>query len=350
MERPSKPWLRHLHILWSVLIAETDCQAASPSFWQRLECTLFPPAHDPIRRFALRDYLMFALPSITICSLAGTWFSPEGLVGYDWQHYFSLGQRTYGTSYYPPWIVLVAYLGWPILVGLTLAGLALALYQRRSTPIAAVSACLTLPVFWTLFLGQVDGIALFGLTGLPWLTPLAIIKPQVSYLAFLARKRYLFALMIWLVVSVMVWGPWPLDMLSIADFSAWQQPHDIHLWPWSLPIVLVMLWFSRGDVDMLMLAGTFVMPYLHPYHYLLVVPALARTGHGIAVLACAVSWLPLLSNWYGDWCWYLGHLFPLILWGSLFVKRWQLAGSWRAIMGFQPYMSRDLAGQRIDTQ
>jgi len=344
LERSPRRCLRHLYILWSALIAETDHAATPSSFWQRLERTIFPPAPDLIRRLTLRDYLMFAVPSIAVCGVVGIWIAPEGLMGYDWRHYFSLGQRIYGTSYYPPWIILVAYLGWPILVGLTLSGLALALYQRRSTPITAVSACLTLPVFWVLFLGQVDGVALFGLTGLPWLMPLATIKPQVSYLACLASKRYFWALIVWLAISMAIWGLWPLDILGIAEFSAWQQPHDINLWPWSLPIVLVMLWLSRGDIDMLMLAGTFAMPYLHPYHYLLVVPALARVGQRVAVLTGALSWLPVLSNWYGDGYWYLAHLFPVILWGSLFIKRWHFAGSWRAVVGLSPYKPRSLPG------
>ncbi len=333
MEQFFKILLRHLHTLWSALTTEASCQAAPRGLWQRIECLLFPPIGDPMRPLVLRDYLTFALPSIAVCAVVGTWVSPDGLMGYDWRHYFSLGYRTFGTSYYPPWIVLIAHLGWPLLVGLTLAGLTLALYQRRSTPVKAVSACLTLPVFWTLFLGQVDGVALFGLTGLPWLAPLATIKPQVSYFAFLARKQHLVALIVWLAISVIIWGLWPLDMMSITEFVAWQQPHDIHLWPWSLPAVLVMLWFSRGDADMLMLAGTFAMPYLHPYHYILVVPALARLGQGTAVLAFAISWLPLLSNWYGDWCWYLGHLFPLLLWSSLFLRRWR-SGSRQIILGF----------------
>ncbi|MCS7260005.1 MAG: hypothetical protein NZ765_04390, partial [Anaerolineae bacterium] len=169
MERFFGLLLYHLCSLRWVLVAEANRRAAPPGFWQRLEYLLFPPMHAPMRRLTWRDYVLFALPSIALCGFAGMWLPPEGLMGYDWRHYFSLGQRTYGTSYYPPWIVLVAYLGWPVLVGLTLSGLALALYQRKSTPIAAMSACLTLPVFWTLFLGQVDGVALFGLTGLPWL-------------------------------------------------------------------------------------------------------------------------------------------------------------------------------------
>ncbi|MDW8070539.1 MAG: hypothetical protein RMK79_03595 [Anaerolineae bacterium] len=149
---------------------------------------------------------------------------------------------------------------------------------------------------------------------------------------------------VWLAISLVIWGPWPLDMLHIAEFSAWQQPHDIHLWPYSLPFVLVMLWLSRGDADMLMLAGTFAMPYLHPYHYVLVVPALARVGQATALLACGISWLPVLANWYGNGCWYLGHLFPLMLWGNLCIRRWRLAGSWRVWMGLQRYGSRDLDG------
>jgi hypothetical protein len=342
MEQSLELFLRRLHTVWSVITKEPVCDAAPSHFWQRLECTLFPPAHDSFRPLTLRDYLIFALPSVALCAVVGMWLSPEGLMGYDWRHYFSMGQRIYGTAYYPPWIVLVAYLGWPPLIGLTLASLALALYQRRSTPIAAMSACLTLPVFWVLFLGQVDGVALFGLTGLPWLIPLATIKPQVSYLACLANKRYLFALIVWLGISMAVWGLWPLDILGIAEFSAWQQPHDIHLWPWSLPVVLVMLWLSRGDADMLMLAGTFAMPYLHSYHYFLVVPALARIGHKTAILALLVSWLPLLANWYGSWCWYLGHLFPLLLWGSLFVRRWCHVGSWQAVLGIRPYVPKVL--------
>jgi hypothetical protein len=44
---------------------------------------------------------------------------------------------------------------------------------------------------WTLFLGQLDGIALLGLIGMPWLVPLALVKPHVTIFAFAARKTYL---------------------------------------------------------------------------------------------------------------------------------------------------------------
>ncbi len=52
------------------------------------------------------------------------------------------------------------------------------------------------------------------------------------------------------------------------------QPQNISLWSWSIPLALILLWLSRGDMDMLMLAGTFVTPHLIPYSYV-VVPAIA---------------------------------------------------------------------------
>ena len=72
---------------------------------------------------------------------------------------------------------------------------------------------------------------------------------------------------------------------------------------------------------MLMLAGTFALPYLHSYHYILVTPALARVAKPLAVAAAVISWLPLLANWYGPWAWFLGHLFPVLLWVSLYQRR-----------------------------
>jgi hypothetical protein len=215
----------------------------------------------------------------------------------------------------------VKYLTWPGLIGCTLTGLALALYQRKAAPAALAAAFFTFPVLWVLFLGQVDGLVGLGLTGMPWLMPLVTLKPHVGYLACLARKEYLAGLLLWLLISLAIWGLWPRDMLNIRQFSGIGQPHDITLWPWSILVVLGLLWLSRGDVDMLMLAGVFLLPYLHPYHYFLVVPALARTCLRVALLAVAVSWLPVLSNWWGPWLWFTGHLFPAMLWLELYRLR-----------------------------
>jgi hypothetical protein len=292
-----------------------------PSLWQKIDTTLFPELSPPNRPLAWWQYLLFVSIGMAVFSFVGSFLPPTGLIGYDWLNFFSVNERSYGSSYYPPWVNYVSYLTWPGLIGLTFTGLALSLYQRRASLLVIVIAFLTLPTMWIIFLGQIEGLIVFGLTGLPWLTPFVTIKPQVGYLAFLASKRNLIGLFIWLIISMAIWGLWPLDMLTINNFTILQEPHDISLWPWSLPLVAILLWLSRGDEDMLMLAGTFALPYLHSYHYFVVLPALARVGRWVAVLAVVISWLPLLANWFGPWAWQLGHLFPIILWFGLYFKR-----------------------------
>jgi hypothetical protein len=300
-----------------------------PKLWNKIDALLFPSIPGQYRTLSLWQYLLFASLGVVIFSFIGLFLPAAGFIGYDWVYNFSTGRRGLYLAYYPPWVVYLPYLTWPGLIGFTFTGLALALYQRRASPLVMAIAFLTFPVVWVVFLGQIEGVILFGLTGLPWLVPLATIKPQVSYLAFLARKEYLLALLVWLVISIVVWGLWPLDIIQISIFSSLGEPHDIHLWPWSLPVVIILLWLSRGDMDLLMLAGTFILPYLHPYHYFLVVPALARVEKNVAVLAAIVSWLPLLANWLGPWTWFLGHLFPLLLWAGIYAKRRTVLFTWQ---------------------
>lgn len=293
-------------------------------WWRKIDTLLFPHVPNQNRPLSWRDYALFIGLGVPFFALIGLFVPANGVVGFDWYYYFSTGERVYALSYYPPWVTYVSYLTWPGLVGITFSGLALALYQRRASPLVLVLTFLTFPALWVAFLGQIEGVVVFGLTGLPWLAPLITIKPQVGYLAFLARKQHLVVLLGWLALSVLIWGVWPLDMLTIGNFTAWQEPHDISLFPWSLPLVLVLLWFSRGDEDLLMLAGIFMLPYVHSYHYFVVLPALARINQGLAILIIIVSWLPLLANWFGPWCWHLGHLVPAMLWVSLYLKQRQL--------------------------
>jgi len=295
-----------------------------PILWQRIDSVLFPAIPDQNRSVPLRQYFLLALMGGIVFSVIASFLPATGVLGYDWVYYFSLGKRGHGLDYYPPWITYVRYLTWPGLIGITFTGLALALYQRRASLLVMGLAFFSMPLWWVVFLGQIDGLALFGLTNLPWFMPLVTIKPQVGYLACLARKQYLVGLLVWLIISIGIWGLWPLDLLRIQTYVAWQEPNDISLWPWSIPVVVALLWLSRGDMDMLMLAGTFVMPYLHPYHYLLVMPALARIEKWVAVVAIVLSWLPLLANWLGPAAWYSGHLFPMVLWVALYLNRRKL--------------------------
>jgi hypothetical protein len=245
----------------------------------------------------------------------------NGFFGFDWVNFWDKGIIP---PFYPPWTPVITHvLNWPGLIGLTLAATAVATIMRSVHPVSALLAFLSLPVFWTVFLGQLDGIALLGLLALPVLAPLALIKPQITAFAFLAKKSYLIILILILVLSLIIWGPWPLRMLNANSYYAeGRYEQDISVGLWGIAIALPLMWFSRGDIDMLMAAGAFVSPHLIFYNLLPVVPAVARLKPARAVVALIFSWLPLSANWLGPRGWWLGWLFIGWLWISLYADRY----------------------------
>ncbi len=254
-------------------------------------------------------------------SAAGLVVPADGVVGFDWVNVFSRGSVP---PFYPPWgSVVIRLLSWPSLTGLSLAAIALAALRRAAHPLSLLFTLLCLPVFWTLFLGQLEGLVTLGLLGLPWLAPLALLKPQISVFAFGARREYLAAGLIVLVISLIVWGPWPLQMFATNQYYAeGRYEQDISFGLWGLVVAIPMLWFSRGDMDMLMLAGAFATPHLIPYNLLPATTAVARLRPGAGALACVVSWLPFSANWLGPGGWWLGWLFVAFVWLVLAAKRY----------------------------
>jgi hypothetical protein len=220
-------------------------------------------------------------------------------------------------------VYLLRLMTWPLLCGLGLAAVSLAAFKRARHPVSLVMTLLSLPVLWTLFLGQLEGLVVLGLLALPWLTPLALMKPQVSVFAFGARRSYLIGFFVVLLISLAIWGFWPAQMFAVNSFYAeGRYPQDISIGWWGALIALPLFWFSRGDMDMLMLAGAFMTPHLIPYNLMPVAPALARLRPGMAVLAWFCSWLPFSANWLGPWGWWLGWLYVALLWGNLAYDRY----------------------------
>jgi hypothetical protein len=217
----------------------------------------------------------------------------------------------------------VAPLTWEWLIGFSVAGVALAVLKRAVHPVSAVCALLTLPLLWTLFLGQLEGLMTLGLAALPWLAPLALLKPQLSTFAFGARPAYLVAFGLWIALSLVIWGPWPLDMLGFESYySAGRLVTDISLRGWGLPLALLLFWVARGDMDLLLYSGAFATLYLLPYNLLPATPAIARLRPRAAVIACLLSWLPFAANWLGPGGWWLGWLFIGFMWVCLAAARY----------------------------
>ena len=285
-----------------------------------IDRVLFPDINIYPRHLSVSKQICFFVLGTFIFSLLGKFIPADGFMAFDWVIYFE-GRNL--TSVHPPWLapILIPF-SWPTLVGVTISTTGLGIIKRTTNLTGLIFALFTLPLFWVLFLGQIDGLVLLGITGLPWLTPFALLKPQLSIFAFLAKRSYLIGLILFLLLSVIIWGDWPLDMVnSLSNYSLVAQ--DISLKYWGVPIALVLLWFSRGDIDMLMAAGAFGTFYLIPYHTLLIVPSIARLPPLAAVIACILSWLPLSANWIGPKGWWFGWLFISWIWIILAYLRYK---------------------------
>ncbi len=292
--------------------------------WAAWDAHLFPEQDILARRLPVPAQVVLVGALTASFTLAGALVPADGFVGFDWVNFFGRGVVP---PFYPPWGAwLVARLSWPMLIGLSLAAVTLAVLQRAVHPLSAIVALFALPLFWTLFLGQLEGLVTLGLLGLPWLTPLALLKPQVSLFAFGARRSYLLGLLVFLGASLVIWGPWPMQMLSVNQFYAeGRYATDIALGWWGVPVALPLLWLSRGDADMLMAAGAWMTPHLLPYNLLPIVPALARLPPRAALLASACPWLPFAANWLGPGGWWLGWVFVGYVWLALAAARYPRA-------------------------
>jgi hypothetical protein len=253
--------------------------------------------------------------------LVALFIPADGFIAFDWVHVFAPGKIP---PFYVPWSRYVSLLTWPLLISLSMAGITLATLKRSVHVLSTVAVLFSLPVFWTLFLGQIEGLVVLGLLALPWLTPVALLKPQISFFAFGAKRSWIVAFLIWMIISILIWGFWPAKMFAVNSYYAeGRYVQDIAIGWIGMIVALPMFWFSRGDMDMLMLAGAFMTPHLIPYSMLPFTPAVARLKPAAAFAACILSWLPFSANWLGPWGWWLGWLFVLWLWICLAIKRYR---------------------------
>ncbi|HEB65548.1 MAG TPA: hypothetical protein ENJ02_08405 [Chloroflexi bacterium] len=244
-------------------------------------------------------------------------FWPEG---FDWRHFFSKGRYP---SLWMPWTkVIVDALNYPAIFAITVLSLAIRSYRYRPSVPALVLGFISLPTLWMLFLGNLDGLAALGLLTLPFGAPLVLIKPQIASFALLAKKNSFLVGVVWVVFSFVVWGFWPLNLLTVLG-AGWHEEwvQDISLFPWGLLLALPLLWLSRGDEDLLMAAGSLGTPHLFPYHFIVLMPALARMRWPWMLLTWAVSWTPLLSNWLGPWAWHFGNLMSVCFWVGIYLNK-----------------------------
>ena len=244
----------------------------------------------------------------------------------DWYDFFA----THRYPDFPPWIVILM---WPVRSlttqnALTLTVLAYALWRYQAKPLHYALAFTAMPVYWNLWLGQIDYIPLLGMIWLPWGLPLAAAKPQVAIWGALAwwlrrsdRWKIAAFVIAGLVLSLLVYGWWPLRLtLPVTYYTA----YNLSAWRWGgiaggMLAVAAALYvtFRQRDIDASLALGALASPYVQGNSYLLLLPAFARLSGWRLWLAWLLSWSGVVALLLGDAGRPLIAVFPVTMWALL---------------------------------
>jgi hypothetical protein len=231
------------------------------------------------------------------------------MLGYDWYIYFWLGDF----RQYPAWVewALAPLLalewrsGLALLNAIMFMSVAVAasreVYKRAPAITRAVTldalfsallALCTLPVLTLAWVGNIDGLALFGFVSMPagivWLT----LKPHLGFWAMLSRRSWLLWAILFCSIMLLISPGWPMQLIGSLG-QRLQHPSAFgwaSLGWWMIPVGLVLLMGSSADPIVLMAAGSFLSPFLMPQHFVLLTPAFGRVS-GIKRI---VMWLTSL--------------------------------------------------------
>jgi hypothetical protein len=206
--------------------------------------------------------------------------------------------------------------------------LAYALWRYQAKPIHFALAFTAMPVYWNLWLGQIDYIPLLGMIWLPWGLPLAAAKPQVAVwgaLAWWLRRtdRWKIAAFVTagFALSLLVYGWWPLHLtLPVTYYTA----YNLSAWRWGgiaggvLAVAAALyVTFRQRDIDASMALGSLAAPYVQGNSYLLLLPAFARLSGWRLLLAWVASWSGVAALLLGDAGRPLIAVFPVTMWALL---------------------------------
>ena len=243
--------------------------------------------------------------------------------GSDWMHHF---EANYLLEVYAPWVALLPWVipGLPYLTALTLTGLLYVMWRRRATTWQAAAVFTAMPLYWCIWLGQIDIVPVLGLAFLPWGLPLALAKPQVTIWYLWVwwrqhRRRWIIALagVAFLGLSLLIWGWWPGKMVlpptynTNYNLSAWR----IH---WILGLGLALAALFEKDADRAMALGALAAPYVQGNSYLILLPVLSRLRGKALLLVWLSSWTGVLAVFW-DVLRPVAMAFPIALWLALFI-------------------------------
>jgi hypothetical protein len=240
----------------------------------------------------------------------------------------------------PPWLatILSPFVSLPERLGFALflaSSVAILLFSTHTLKGHPLPLLLSAQLSWILWWGQIDGLAILGLA-LAWISYkkkswvlmtfallLTLLKPQVSLVSvlilwwWLGKERWK-ALLISIsfgIVSILIWGPWPLWNISKTIRFAGNHPYGMlntSLGLLALPLFIPAFFIPLRNRSKRLLAITatalLVSPYL-PYYSTLILfcfplplwlYAFAFLGYFPSLLGTNVAWkgimlLPILT-------------------------------------------------------
>jgi len=293
---------------------------------------------------ALAIFLRFLLPPLSTLQRVGRLLllavvggvllapllQPAPLLGWDWFWFFTRHNPDYNIdtarSLYPPFTVWVtdtlAWLNWRtglgVLYGLTLITVALGTWRSGGRWVSMTLALSTPPVWFLMWVGQVDGLAMLGVVA--GLLPLALIKPHNTvWLMFSTPRQFIWAVII-LGLTILIWPEWVGRMWTAARGANVASSETASFgwaalgWP-ILALGLGMLAGAGSDKYRLLAAGCFISPYVMPYTLTFLLPTLGRAHGWRKWMLWLAAWLVFLGTGLaGEWR-AINLLLPLLAYG-----------------------------------
>jgi hypothetical protein len=239
--------------------------------------------------------------------------------GSDWYYHW---EPRFEINSYPPWVewLLLLLPDLPFLTGLSLTALGLNLYLRKANVWHYIAAFSSMPLFWTIWLGQIDAVPLLGIAFLPWGMPLVMMKPQVGFWYVWVwwkkrrdKVRIGLGVVAFLAITLIIWGWWPSRFTFPVPYDS---SYDLSGWRISPVLGLAALVGAilENDPDRSTALGAIAAPYLQGASYLVLIPTLVRFTGWKLLIAWLTSWASLVVMFLGDNYRPIAILLPITLW------------------------------------
>jgi hypothetical protein len=246
------------------------------------------------------------------------------VLGWDWYFFFT-AHHPIDNLYNPlspffPFtryiIELLTWLPWrtsfAVLNGITLMSIALGCWQAGGRYLSIFLAILTPPVFYVMWVGHTEGLALLGV--LSGIVPLALINPQVTLWNYLKDRPSAMWAGAFLALVLLIWPSW----ISHVSGTVWNHSASFgwHALGWPVLVLgLILLAGAGSNPWRLMAAGCMLSPDLMPYHLVVLLPSLGTIkGYRQLVLFAAI-WLTVPGVGLGGSYRWLNLVFPLAAYG-----------------------------------